>query len=134
MSKEKYIEILHHSFDEGTPFINFTENYSYALIPHGVKWMEVSYDFEDKDIMDNHEIDSVHAYFNFCEEIEKAMGEEMNVFYLNRWKDFKTTLKGSEQEKLIALIKELLEKPDYFAEDLPVVVNKDDMDKVISKL
>ncbi|MHA1720279.1 MAG: hypothetical protein ACTSWX_16770 [Promethearchaeota archaeon] len=134
MSKEDYTKILESAFDKGTPFINYTEFYSYALIPLGDKWLEISYDFEEKSIDEKREIDGKTAFFNFCEEVEKAMAEELEVFYLNRWKEFKQGLSGSEEEKLKACIKELTTNSKKYADDLPVVLNKEDLGKIIGKL
>ena len=134
MSKDEYSAILDKSFDEGTPFINYTEYYSYALIPKGGKWLEVSYDFEEHEIMENNELSETDAYLKLCEEIEKAMSEELEIFYLNKWKDFKGKLEGSEGEMLKALIAEITTNPTTYSDTLPVVLNKDDLSKVKEKL
>jgi len=134
MSKDEFIQILESAFVEGTPFINSTQHYSYALIPKGGKWLEVSYDFEDKEIFDKNEISGSKAYINLCEEIEKAMSEELEVFYLNRWKEFKSGLKGSEEENLKALIQELITNHATYSDNLPVVLNQDDIKKILDKM
>ncbi len=135
MTKSTYTEMLQQAFTQGTPFINYTEFYSYALIPQGGgKWLEVSYDFEDHEFLENHIISGVEAFQNFCEEIEKAMSSELEVFYLNRWTEFKEGLSGSEEEKLIALISELVSNPETYAENLPVVLNQESTQIVIDKL
>ncbi len=41
MSKEEYSIILQSAFDNGIPFINILEFYTYALIPLGDKWLVV---------------------------------------------------------------------------------------------
>ena len=134
MSKEEFIQLLETAFAEGTPFINHTEHYSYALIPKGDKWLEISYDFEDKEIFDRNEIDSSKAYINLCEEIEKAMSEELEVFYLNRWQEFKSGLKGTEEENLKALIHELISNHETYSDNLPVVLSQEDIKKILDKL
>lgn len=134
MSKEEYTKLLQSAFDNGIPFINVTEFYSYALIPQGDKWLEIAYDFGGKSIDEKREIDGSSAYFNLCEEIEKAMSEELEIFYLNKWKEFKQGLSGSEGDKLKACIKELTTNSETYAKDLPIVLNKEDLGKILSKL
>ena len=134
MSKEEYSKLLQSAFDNGIPFINVTEFYSYALIPQGDKWLEIAYDFGGKSIDEKKEIDGSSAFFNLCEEIEKAMSEELEIFYLNKWKEFKQGLSGSEGDKLKACIKELTTNSETYAKDLPVVLNKEDLGKILSKL
>ena len=134
MSKEEYSKLLQSAFDNGIPFINFTEFYSYALIPHGDKWLEISYDFEEKSIDEKKEIDGGSAFFKLCEEVEKSMALELKVFYLNKWKEFKQGLSGSEGDKLKSCIKELTSNSKTYSEDLPVVFNKEDLGKILSRL
>ncbi len=134
MSKEEYSKFLQSAFDNGIPFINITEFYSYALIPQGDKWLEISYDFEGKSIDEKKEITGDSAFFKLCEEVEKSMALELEVFYLNKWKEFKQGLSGSEGEKLKACIKELTSNSETYSKDLPVVFNKEDLGKILGKL
>jgi len=134
MSKEEYSKILQSAFDDGIPFINITEFYSYALIPQGDKWLEIAYDFGEKLIDEKKEIDGASAFFKLCEEVEKSMALELEVFYLNKWKEFKQGLSGSEPDKLKSCIKELTSNSKVYSEDLPVVFNKEDLSKILSKL
>ena len=134
MSKEEYSKLLQSAFDNGIPFINITEFYSYALIPQGDKWLEISYDFEGKSIDEKKEITGDSAFFKLCEEVEKSMALELEVFYLNKWKEFKQGLSGSEGEKLKDCIKELTSNSETYSKDLPVVFNKEDLGKILGKL
>ena len=134
MSKSEYEQILQTSFDSGIPFINFMPHYSYALLPKGANWQEVSYDFEDHEILENHEIPSTAAFQNFCEEIEKAMSGELAVFYLNRWQEFKGTLSGDDGEKLAKMITELTSNSNHYGENIPIVLTKADIPNLIAKL
>ena len=134
MSKEEYTKLLESAFDNGIPFINVTEFYSYALIPQGDKWLEIAYDFGGKSIDEKKEITGDSAYFKLCEEVEKSMALELEVFYLNKWKEFKQGLSGSEGEKLKACIKELTSNSEIYSKDLPVVFSKEDLGKILSKL
>ena len=134
MSKDDYVALLDSAFNEGTPFINMTEFYSYALIPQGDKYLEVSYDFEDKAIMDKTELSATDAYNHLCEEVEKAMCEEILDFMLVTWKEFKAGAAGSDAEKVKASIEELVNNHEKYSKNFPVVYNKDDLDKVKAKL
>jgi len=134
MTKEEYSELLNHAFDEGTPFINITEYYSFALIPKGGKWLELAYDFEEKNLDEKNEITGEDAYNKFCEEVEKAMCEEVEDFMLVHWKEFKTRLSGSPEDNLKAGITELTANHTKYSKNLPVVFSKDDLSKVLSKL
>ena len=134
MSKAEYTEILQSAFTQGTPFINFTEYYSYALIPQGGNWLEISYDFEDHEVIEKNEIPATKAYAKFCEEIEKAMSAELELFYLNKWVEFKSALSGSEEENLNSLIQEFTSNTDTYGKDIPIVRSEADISKVIEKL
>jgi hypothetical protein len=134
MSKSEYEQILQAAFDSGTPFINFMPHYSYALLPKGTDWQEVSYDFEDHELLDNQEITSTAAFQNFCEEIEKAMSSEIAVFYLNRWLEFKGTLSGDDGIKLKAMITELTSNSSHYGDDIPIILTKADIPTLLAKL
>jgi hypothetical protein len=134
MTKEEYDAILNSSFDKGTPFINITEFYSFALIPMGGdKWAEISYDLEEKSV-ERRELSSTKAFNMLCEEIEKGMSEAVEDFMLIKWKEFKGTLSGSDEDKIKAAIAELTSHPTTYSANLPVVLNKDDLGKVKSKI
>ncbi|MHA1776813.1 MAG: hypothetical protein DRO88_07415 [Promethearchaeia archaeon] len=134
MSKTEFMTAIETAFDEGLPFIDFTEFYTYALIPKGDKYLEISYDFEDHEIMENRTLDPAKAYFNFCEEVEKALAEELEIFYLNKWRDFKNSLSGNEAAKLPKLIEELVNNTDTYGNDIPVIKSPEDLAKLKEKL
>ncbi|TFH28847.1 MAG: hypothetical protein E4G98_04740 [Promethearchaeota archaeon] len=134
MSKDEFISILDGSFSEGTPFIDFTENYSYALIPQGGKWLEVSYDFEDHEIIEKRTMEPVDAYNKFCEEIEKALAEVLELFYLNRWKEYKASLSEDEAGKLPKLIAELTGNTAEYGKDIPIITKAEDLSTLKAKL
>lgn len=135
MSKDEYIAILDTSFDHGTPFINITEFYSFALIPlANGNWLNCSYDFEEKSLIEKKEINATSAFNQFCEEVEKGMSEAVEDFMLFKWKEFKKTLTGSEGDKLKAGINELISKASEYSKNLPVVLKKEDLAKVKAKL
>jgi hypothetical protein len=134
MSKEEYIAILDSSFANGTPFINYTEFYSYALIPQADgKWLEISYDFEEKSV-DKRELVGSKALMNLWEEIEKGLSEAIDDFQLFKWKEYKKTIPGSDDDKVKGSIKELTANGAAYSKNLPVVSKKEDLDKVKAKL
>jgi hypothetical protein len=134
MTKDKYIELLNHSFDHGIPFVNFTEFYSYALIPQDGMWLEVTYDFEEKAIDEQNEITAEKAFLHMCEEVEKAMCDEIEDFMLITWKEFKQGFGEDFEENLKAGIKELTSNHAKYSKNYPIAYNKDDFEKIIAKL
>ncbi|MCF2140986.1 MAG: hypothetical protein K9W44_13090 [Candidatus Lokiarchaeota archaeon] len=134
MSKTEFITALEQAFAEGIPFIDYTEFYTYALIPKGGQYLEISYDFEDHEIMENRTLDPIKAYNNFCEEVEKALAEELELFYLNKWRDFKASLSGDEAEKLPKLIEELVKNSDTYGKDIPIIKSPDQLAVLKEKL
>ena len=134
MSKEEYVEILNSAFNNGTPFINITEFYSYALIPMGGdKWVEISYDLEEKNV-EKREVNATKAYNMLNEEIEKGMADLVDDLNIFKWKEFKATLTGTDGEKIEKAVKEIIGNASNYSTKLPVVFNKDDIAKVISKI
>ena len=131
LSKEEYIHILDSAFKNGIPFINYLEYYSYALILQGNgNWLEASYDFEEHAILDSAELPSADALANFSEELEKAMKDAVEIFYLNKWKDFKQTLTGTDGEKLQKSIEELVKHAEIYSDNLPIVRSPEDIQKI----
>lgn len=134
MTKSEFLELINDAFAEGTPFIDYTAHYSYALIPKGGEWIEVSYDFEDHEILENRKLKPVAAFNNFCEEVEKALAEVLELFYLNKWRDFKSSQSGNVEEDLPNLIKELVNNTDVYGKDIPIIKSPDELDILREKL
>ena len=134
MSKDKLISILDSSFEHGTPFIDYTEHYVYALIPTADGWNEVSYDIEGKEL-DEKKITAARAFNMLIEEVEKGISMEIKDFMLGTFKDFRKALGDKpDQEKLTTIIKELTENKAKYSESLPIITSKDELDLVKSKL
>ena len=134
MSKDEFISLLDASFSEGTPFIDYTEHYSYALIPQGGKWLEISYDFEDHEILEKRTLEPLDAYNNLCEEVEKALSESLELFYLNKWKDFKNSLSEDVAVKLPELIAGFTSNLSEYGKDIPVIGKAEDLPTLKDKL
>ena len=134
MSKEEFTQILDQAFDEGTPFIVYTEYYSLALIPKGGQWLQVSYDFMDHEILEKKEISAEEAFNQLCEELEKSLSTVLEVFYLNRWKEFKDGLEGSFDDKMKASVEELKDNTEHYAENFPGAFSADQLGPLKEKL
>ena len=104
------------------------------MIPSGDHWLEAVYDFEEKNLDETTELNPEKAFNHFCEEIEKAMSDEIEDFMLINWKEFKKGFGDDFSTNLKSGIAELTSNPTTYSKNLPIVFNKDDLDKVISKL
>ncbi|MHA1727868.1 MAG: hypothetical protein ACTSWY_03970 [Promethearchaeota archaeon] len=135
MSKDKFISILESSFEHGTPFIDYTSNYIYALIPDGNgKWNEVSYDIPGKELSER-SITSTIAFRMIVEEIEKGLSMDLKDFRVNDFKNFRTDLEDNpDQEKVEAIIEEMTKNGKKYSENLPVIALKDKLDELKSKI
>lgn len=135
MSKDKLIAILDGAFNSGTPFICYTNDYVYALIPlGGSQWNEISFDIQGGE-MDERKINSTIAYRMLIEEIEKGVSQELEDFMLGKFKEFKESIATKpEEEKLQLIIKELITNTNTYSAKLPIVKNKDGLSAVKSKL
>jgi hypothetical protein len=136
MSKEKMIAILDGAFDKGVPFIDYTPNYIYCLIPTDDKdkWLEVSYDIPSKEL-DERSLTSEKAYALLCEEIEKGISMEITDFMLAKFKEFKESIKGSShREKIVGIINEMVTNTTNYSQNLPVITKKESLDLVKGKV
>ncbi|MCP4760627.1 MAG: hypothetical protein GY870_02525 [archaeon] len=135
MSKEKLIETMEKAWDNGIPFIDYTDFYVYCLIPKtDGKWSEVSYDIGDKTI-DEREINGTIAYRMLIEEMEKGISGELEDFMLGTFKDFRIGLGDKpEGEKLVDIIKELTENSATYSKNLPILSSKDNIADISGKL
>lgn len=125
------MNILDSAFANGTPFIDYTSNYVYCLIPNeDDTWTEVSYDMHGSEL-DEREISSARAFRMLVEEVEKGLAMECKDFMLLDFRNFRNSL-GDKQdvEKVQAIIKELSENRSNYSEDLPVVTSKENLEEV----
>jgi uncharacterized protein YktA (UPF0223 family) len=135
MSKDKLITLLDGAFSNGTPFIGYTADYVYALIPlGGGKWNEVSFDIQSGEL-DERTINSTIAFRMLMEEIEKGISQELEDFMLGKFKEFKESIASKpDEEKLTSIIKELITNTNVYSAKLPIVKSKDGIGAVKSKL
>ena len=136
MSKEKMISLLEDAFDKGVPFIDYTPNYIYCLIPTDDedKWLEVSYDIPSKEL-DERSLTSEKAYVMLCEEVEKGISMEIKDFMVAKFKEFKESIKDkSHKEKIISIINELVTHTTTYSQNLPIITKKESLDLVKGKV
>ncbi|TFG20930.1 MAG: hypothetical protein EU530_01900 [Promethearchaeota archaeon] len=136
MSKEKMIAILEGAFDKGVPFIDYTPNYIYCLIPTDDedKWLEVSYDIPSKEF-DERSLTSEKAYVMLCEEVEKGISMEITDFMVAKFKEFKESIKDkSHSEKIVGIIDELVTHTTNYSQNLPIITKKESLDLVKGKV
>lgn len=135
MSKDELLAIIESAWDNGSPFIDYTDYYVYCLIPKGDgNWTEVSYDINDATI-DKRDMNGTIAYRMLVEELEKGLSGELEDFMLGTFKQFREGLGDMpDPEKIVAIIKELHANPGKYSKNLPVVKSKDDLDGVKAKL
>ena len=135
MSKEKIKSILDASFENGTPFIDYTSDYIYCLIPtsDSAKWKEVSYDISGAELEEK-ELDSKLAYAMLCEEIEKGLSMYIEDFNVLKFKEFKESIKDKpDAEKISSVITELTTNGSNYSQSLQVA-KKDNLDLVKDKV
>lgn len=135
MSKDKFISILNSAFDHGTPFIDYTSDYIYALIPtsDSSKWIEVSYDISGSELEEKR-LTADLAYVLLCEEIEKGLSMYIEDLMIGKFKDFKESIKDKpDAEKITNVITELTTNGLKYSQNLPVA-KKDTLDLVKGKV
>ena len=131
MGKE-ILDILDSAFDIGTPFIVYTNDYIYGLIPLDVKgqrWKEISYMFEgEKDNLETREMAAKLSFQFLCEEVEKGLScyvEDLNVIQI---KEYIESIKDkSGEEKIKAIIEELITKSKNYSNSMPIIKSKEDL-------
>ncbi len=138
MSKE-IIEILDVAFDYGTPFLIYTEDYIYGLIPidaEGSRWKEISYMFigEGGDL-ETREMAAELSYQFLCEEVEKGLSHYLKDLKVNNVKEFVNSIKEkSGEEKIKAIIDELINKSANYSASMPIIKSKADLQILKNKL
>lgn len=134
MNKDEFVALLKGSFANGTPFIGWTQDYAYCLIPQADgKFKEVSFDLHEKEVMEENVIDVNKAYLRFLEEMEKGLGMEIEDFMLIKFKEIKESVAGSPvPERFKVLLGKLMNEPQLFSKNLPIVKNQGDLSRILS--
>ncbi len=128
VSKDQFFSEVEASYANGTPFVEYTDDYLYALIPTGGdKWKELVLMKEENDLSAD-EMDADRAFLMLMEEVEKGLPgylEDFKVLYI---KEFREGLEGkSGGEKVTAVINELYTNPTKYSDNLPVAKSKDEL-------
>ncbi len=136
---KKILEILDTAFDIRTPFIVYTSDYIYGLVPldaEGKRWKEISYMFEgEKDNLETREMAAELSFQFLCEEIEKGLShyvEDLNVIKI---KEYIISLKEkSGEEKIKIIIEELIAKSTNYSASMPIIKSKEELQILKDKI
>jgi hypothetical protein len=131
--------IVDSSFDNGTPFWIYTNDYIFGMIPvdaSGARWKEISYTFEEKDEPLFITERTADLSFQFLlEEVEKGVSFYVDDLKIPLVKEFAKTLEEkSGPEKMNAIISELINNSSKYSSKLPIIKNKDELGTLTSKI
>jgi hypothetical protein len=127
---EEFKAIVDSSYDKGIPFWLYTSDYIFGMIPtDNDRWIEVSYTFEDPDEPFFKTERNADLSFQFLlEEGEKGVSFYVEDLKVPLLKEFATTLEGkSGNEKMNAIISELIDNSSKYSANLPIIKNKDEL-------
>ena len=131
------VGLLDSSFDNGTPFLIYTSDYIYGLIPvdpEGKRWREISFMFDEKEL-ETREMAAELSFQFLMEEVEKGLShyvEDLNVIKI---KGFSETIKDrSGEEKIRVIIQELINNAGSYSSSLPIVKSQADIQALKSKV
>jgi hypothetical protein len=137
MGKDEMIEILDSSFANGTPFIDFTDDYVYVLKaddPDGSTWTEAVYMKEDAEV-EKRTFPAEKAWAMFLEEFEKGLPgvvEDLSVAHIRE------VIEGigdvAAAEKIKALIADVVANSGSYSANLPIAKSEGDLDSIKGKL
>ncbi|MFW9783881.1 MAG: hypothetical protein ACFFFB_16470 [Candidatus Heimdallarchaeota archaeon] len=134
---EEFKVFVDTSFDKGTPFWLYTSDYIFGMIPtDNDRWIEASYTFEDPDEPLVKTERGADLSFQFLlEEVEKGVSFYVDDLKVPLLKEFAASLEGkSGQEKMNAIISELIGNSEKYSANLPIVKNKDQLSILKEKL
>ncbi|MEJ2250460.1 MAG: hypothetical protein P8Y70_06830 [Candidatus Lokiarchaeota archaeon] len=127
---EEFKNIVDSSFEKNIhPIWVYTEDYIYGLVPadeEGSRWTEISYTFNVEDPLRTVERNADLSYQFLFEELEKGVSfyvKDFNVIELKNFANKITDKPGSE--KIKELITELIKNSSKYANNLPIIRNKD---------
>ncbi len=136
MSKNEFLSIIESSLDKGIWI--FTQDYIYGMVPSdpdGNRWIEVSYTFDDDDPLVKNERNADLSYQFLFEELEKGLPYYIEDFHVNNLKEFAKTIESKlAPERINSLISELINNSNKYTINLPLIKNKDELEKLKNKL
>jgi len=137
---EEFKKIVDSSFDNPNflPLWIYNQDYIYGIIPadpNGQRWIEISYTFEEDEPFMKSERNSDLSFQFLFEELEKGISFYTEDFNVNKLKSFVKTLEAkSGTEKIKSLINELINNCSNFSKNLPIIKNKNELNKLKEKL
>ena len=134
---EEFTALVDTSFDKGTPFWLHTQDYVFGMVPtDNDRWIEVSYTFEDPDEPFFKTERNADLSFKFLlEEVEKGVSFYVTDLKVPLLKEFTNSLEGSSgNEKMNAIIAELITNSDKYSANLPIIKSKDQLNLLKEKL
>ncbi|HMF33356.1 MAG TPA: hypothetical protein VKK79_18160 [Candidatus Lokiarchaeia archaeon] len=137
MSKDEMIEILDSAFANGTPFIDFTDDYVYVLKPEdadGSTWTEAVYMKEDSEV-EKRTFPAEKAWAMFLEEFEKGLPgcvDDLSVAHIREVREGFGNMPAAE--KIKALIADVTANAGSYAANLPVIKSQGEIEDVKGKL
>lgn len=128
---EEFKNLVDESFERNfTPIWIYTDDYIYGMMPadkDGTRWTEVSYTFEMDDPLVKRERSADLSYQFLFEELEKGVSFYIKDFNVNNLKDFANSIQNEPgPEKVKALIEDLINNPDKYSANLPIIKSKDE--------
>lgn len=137
MSKDEFCEILDSSFANGTPFIDYTDDYVYVLKaddPDGNQWTEAVYMKEDSSV-EQRTYPAEKAWAMFLEEFIKGLPGSVQDLSVAHIKEVQESFGDmSAAEKIKALIADVIANPGSYAGNLPVVKDQGEVDTLKGNL
>ncbi|MFX1596829.1 MAG: hypothetical protein ACFFBK_12295 [Promethearchaeota archaeon] len=127
---EEFKAIVDSSYNKGTPFWLYTKDYIFGMVPgDNERWTEISYTFDDPDDPLLKTERNADLSFQFLlEEVEKGVSFYVTDLNVNLLKEFAKSLEGkSGQEKLNAIISELINNTATYSANLPIIKRKDEL-------
>ena len=134
---EEFKAIVDSSYNKGTPFWLYTKDYIFGMVPGDKeRWTEISYTFDDPDDPLLKTERSADLSFQFLlEEVEKGVSFYVTDLNVNLLKEFTKSLEGkSGQEKLNAIISELINNTANYSTNLPIVKSKEELNILKEKV
>ena len=137
MSKDEFIAILDKSFANGTPFIDFTDDYIYVLSPNdaaGEEWTEAVYLKEDSSV-EKRVFKAEKAWAMFLEEFEKGLAGSVEDLMVGHIKEVREKLAAKPApERIKGLIADVVANPNSYSAKLPIAKNQGDLATIKQKM
>lgn len=134
---EEFKAIVDSSYDKGTPFWLYTNDYIFGMIPtDNDRWIEVSYTFEEPDEPFYKTERNADLSFQFLlEEVEKGVSFYVEDLKVPLLKEFTITLEGkSGIDKMNAIISELIGNSAEYSANFPIIKSKDQLNMLKEKV